>query len=117
MVPNIWLLLLVRGLVGFGIGGSHVAFSLFAEFLPLKNRGVSLIMIELFWTGGTVIEAGLAWLILPTLGWRWLLGLSTIPMFILLFFSPILPESPRFLLQKGKQKQAIIVLQNVAKKK
>lgn len=31
---------------------------------------------------GTVFEVLLAILVMPTLGWRWLLGLSTIPLFI-----------------------------------
>jgi len=32
--PNYYFLLLSRGLVGFGLGGGHVSFTLFAEFLP-----------------------------------------------------------------------------------
>jgi len=33
---------------------------------------------------GTVFEVLLAILVMPTLGWRWLLALSTIPLYILL---------------------------------
>ena len=68
-----------------------MAFSLFAEFLPLENRGISLVMIEAFWTVGAVIESGAAWAVLPTLGWRWFLAISSIPSFALLLFIPFLP--------------------------
>lgn len=61
MAPNYSWLLILRTLVGFGLGGAPVAFSLFAEFLPNKTRGISLILIEIFWTIGTVLGAGLAW--------------------------------------------------------
>lgn len=37
---------------------------------------------QIFWAVGTVFEVLLAILVMPTLGWRWLLGLSTIPLFI-----------------------------------
>lgn len=38
--------------------------------------------LQIFWALGTVFEVLLAILVMPTLGWRWLLGLSTIPLFI-----------------------------------
>lgn len=39
-------------------------------------------VLQIFWALGTVFEVLLAILVMPTLGWRWLLGLSTIPLFI-----------------------------------
>ena len=38
--------------------------------------------LQIFWALGTVFEVLLAILVMPTLGWRWLLGLSNIPLFI-----------------------------------
>lgn len=37
---------------------------------------------QIFWALGTVFEVLLAIVVMPTLGWRWLLALSTIPLFI-----------------------------------
>lgn len=83
-----------RAIVGFGLGGVPVAFSVFMEFLPSGNRGVWLTVIETFWTLGSVLAAGLAWAILPHYTWRLLLQLSTIPLAVLLLMIPFMSESP-----------------------
>ena len=43
VAPSYPLLLASRGLVGFGIGGAPIAFSLLAEFLPANKRCVCTI--------------------------------------------------------------------------
>lgn len=52
---------------------------------------------------------------MPTLGWRWLLGLSSLPLAILLLFYSIVPESPRYLAAKGETEKAYKILQQMAK--
>lgn len=103
-----------RGFVGLGLGGICVAFSLFIEFIPTASRGRYAILLQGFWTIGALLEAGIAWAFLPRLGWRYLLGISTFPLVILLLFYPFLSESPRFLALKGKTEKAQRVLQRVA---
>ena len=99
--PTFGFLLFARGLVGFGLGGVPTAFSLFMEFLPSADRGVWLVAIEVFWTLGSIIEAGLAWAILPHHSWRVLLLVSTIPLGILLCAMYFVPESPYYTATKG----------------
>lgn len=41
-----------------------------------------IVLHQVFWSIGTVFEVLLALWIMPLLGWRWLLGLSTIPVAI-----------------------------------
>ncbi|MFN1240404.1 MFS transporter, partial [Paenibacillus larvae] len=67
-----WILVL-RGLVGFGIGGVPQSVTLYAEFLPMKARAKCILLIEVFWAIGTVFEVLLAVFVMPSLGWRWLL--------------------------------------------
>lgn len=64
---------------------------------------------------GTVAEAGLAWLVLGPLGWRWLLALSSLPLFLLTLLFPLLPESPFFLASIGRTASAQQVLEQVAR--
>uniref|UniRef100_A0A3B5BAG8 Synaptic vesicle 2-related protein-like n=1 Tax=Stegastes partitus TaxID=144197 RepID=A0A3B5BAG8_9TELE len=109
-----WLLVL-RGLLGFGIGGAPQSVTLYSEFLPVKARGICIMLIAAFWAIGAVFEVLLALWIMPTLGWRWLLGLSTIPMAIFVSFCFWLPESPRFDVLTGRREKAMETLARVAK--
>eukprot|EP01116_Phalansterium_solitarium_P018599 TRINITY_DN4992_c0_g1_i1.p1 TRINITY_DN4992_c0_g1~~TRINITY_DN4992_c0_g1_i1.p1 ORF type:complete len:300 (-),score=51.97 TRINITY_DN4992_c0_g1_i1:177-1076(-) len=114
---SVWMLMVFRMLVGCAVGGAHVGFSLFAEFLPTKSRGVTLMLTNLFWTAGIVFEAGLAWLLLERypLGWQYFVGATALPLCVVMLFFFWLPESPRWLLSSGKEQQAVQVLQRVAK--
>jgi putative MFS transporter len=101
-----------RGLVGLGIGGSNIAFDLLAEYLPPKNRGSLLIFIEYFWTFGSMLVAGVAWLCLSKYGWRLLAGVTVIPIAFTVIFSIFyLPESPRWHLMQGNHEEAKKVIE------
>ncbi|XP_061417758.1 synaptic vesicle 2-related protein isoform X2 [Lethenteron reissneri] len=108
-----WILLL-RGLVGFGIGGIPQSVTLYAEFLPMKARAKCIVLIEIFWALGAVAEVLLAIVVMPTLGWRWLLGLSAIPLVVFAVFSFWLPESARYDVLTGNAEQAHATLKRIA---
>ena len=114
VAPMYWSLLLARALVGFGLGGVPIAFSLFLEFLPSEGRGKWGVVIELFWTFGSITEAGLAWAILPSYSWRVLLVASATPLIVLISAYAILPESAHFLSAKGRVEDATVVLRRIA---
>jgi len=53
------------------------------EYLPSTTRATIIIMIELFWSLGSIFEYVMAMLIVPTHGWRYLTALSALPISIL----------------------------------
>lgn len=116
---------LIRYFVFFRLGGSGpVIWSYFAEFQPKAKRGSMLSFMAAFWTLGNLFVAGLAWLIIPAKigyttpeftynSWRIFLLICSFPSFVvsaLLFF---LPESPKFLLMRGRPDEAIEIFKNI----
>ncbi|KAH9498682.1 hypothetical protein Btru_004532 [Bulinus truncatus] len=67
------------------------------------------------WTAGAILQSTLALLVMPTLGWRWLLGLSSAPLFAFILTFKALPESPRFYVSRGYTADAMKVLKKMAK--
>eukprot|EP00178_Gracilaria_changii_P016572 TRINITY_DN47794_c0_g1_i1.p1 TRINITY_DN47794_c0_g1~~TRINITY_DN47794_c0_g1_i1.p1 ORF type:complete len:646 (+),score=85.99 TRINITY_DN47794_c0_g1_i1:1368-3305(+) len=112
--PNYISILLTRGAVGFGIGGVPVAYSLLMEFLPKSQRGSWGMVISIFWSLGAVFEAAVAMAVLPRWGWRWLIGVSTLPLFLVLILGFMIQESPRWLVARGKLDRAHMVLCRMA---
>lgn len=91
-------------LMGCSAGGMlPVVYSLMAEIVPSRTRGLALVLVGGFGAIGGYLAASFAAQVLePTYGWRvlWLLGFPT--GLILLAFARFIPESPSFLYAKGR---------------
>ena len=143
-VPHqfIWLCV-IASLIGLGIGGNiPIDATITMEFLPKKNRYL-LASLSTFQPIGVVVCCFVAFGLIPAFscdsklkscnqvpygdlccesgsnrGWRYLMfttGGITMCIFIIRFFLFSFQESPKFLLLKGKDKQAFQVVEYIAK--
>ncbi|MQR01020.1 MFS transporter [Glaciimonas soli] len=102
-------LCILRFLIGIGMGGDFsVGHTLLAEFSPRKHRGTLLGSFSVIWTVGYVAAnvIGLFFADASPDAWRWLLASAGIPALIVLILRAGTPESPRWLLSKGRKAEA-----------
>lgn len=110
-----WQLIVLRFLLGFFIGADYpIATSLIAEFSPRAQRATSMGMVSAAWYLGATAAAFVGFALYSTPGsWRWMLGSAVIPAVILLIGRHDIPESPRWLVQRGREQEALQVVKRV----
>lgn len=123
-VPRTFMeFLAARFISGLGIGASSMVCPIYiAELAPAAKRGrlgsmfqlgiVVGIFLTLFinaWIQGQGDEAWNA-----ASGWRWMLGAEVAPAALLLALLFFVPESPRWLIQAGREDEARCILEGVA---
>lgn len=117
--PDFTSLIVLRFLTGFAVGGTlPVDYAMMAEFLPAKNRGRWLVMLEGFWAVGTLIVALTAWATsLAGLddAWRYILAINAVPAILGVGLRFLVPESPLYLLRSGRGDEAKQVLNGILK--
>ena len=110
------MLLVLRFLTGVAVGGTlPVDYAMMAEFLPPKNRGRWLVWLEGFWAVGTIIVAVTAWIAtsMEATTWRWVFAIAAIPAVIGVVLRIWVPESPMYLVRKGRATEAKKVVNRV----
>ncbi|XP_048642827.1 putative transporter SVOPL isoform X5 [Marmota marmota marmota] len=85
------------------------------EFLPTKYRGYMLPLSQVFWLAGSLLIIGLASVVIPTIGWRWLIRIASIPGIILIMAFKFIPESARFNVSTGNTQAALATLERIAR--
>uniref|UniRef100_F6V0A6 SVOP like n=1 Tax=Ornithorhynchus anatinus TaxID=9258 RepID=F6V0A6_ORNAN len=110
----IWFVFL-RTMVGCGVSGHAQGLIIKTEFLPTKYRGYMLPLSQVFWLAGSLLIIGLASAVIPTLGWRWLVRIASIPGIILILVFKFIPESARFHVSTGNTEAATSILQRIAR--
>ncbi|MEV0846490.1 MFS transporter [Streptomyces sp. NPDC049954] len=111
-MPGFTWNLVMCAFMGIGAGGMlPITFTLLAETVPARHRGWLLVLIGGDIAGAYVITSWLAAELTPTYSWRvlWLIGLPTGLLFIAL--NRWIPESPRYLLARGRRAEAASVLE------
>lgn len=126
LAPNFTLFLIFRMLGGIGVGASLILAPMYiGEIAPPASRGKLVSFNQLNIVIGISLAFFSNYLILSfsdsdaswveTLGiaennWRWMLGVEAVPAFIYFFGLYLVPKSPRWLIMKGRAKEAVEVM-------
>ncbi len=107
---NYWMLVGARAGLGFAIGADQaLSFTIIAEFAPSATRGRLNASTWVMWTIASLSTYAISLALNPVLHgntWRFLFGLALIPSVLVIIGRSRLPESPRWLIQKGRFEEA-----------
>ena len=109
---NFFILLIGRIVAGLGIGLlTMVVPLLISEYAPSKSRGMMVSFNQIAMTGGIMVAFWVSYGLKSTqYGWRYTLGAQCLPAIVLLIGIVFLPHSPRWLVQQGREHEALSVL-------
>ena len=114
--------LAARFIGGVGIGASSMVCPVYiAEIAPAERRGrlgtlfqlalVIGIFLTLFVNLGVQRMGDAAWN--TTMGWRWMMGMAFLPALAFFVLLLVVPESPRWLIQAGREPEARATLERI----
>jgi putative MFS transporter len=107
-------LFVMRFIVGMGLGGLiPVAITYLSEYIPSKRRGHYMAYPSIGFQLGTVLAFTVGFTVVVPYGWRWGFLLGVIPAFLTPFLWKGLPESVRYLLNKGRAAEAVNVVEGL----
>jgi len=127
LAPNFLFLVIARMIGGFGVGAALIIAPVYiAEIAPAESRGRMVSFNQLNIVLGISVAFFSNYLILSLgqsdhalagamkfgeWGWRWMLGIETLPALLYLFALMFVPESPRWLAMHGREDEALQVLE------
>lgn len=120
LAPGYTMLAVARFVVGFGLGGEiTTAVTMLAEFCSAKFRGTAVGLINVGGGGlGNMLAPAFALGVFALFpgenAWRWLFGCLVLPALFIVFYRRFIPETPRYLLSKGRVDEANRVLSMLA---
>jgi sugar porter (SP) family MFS transporter len=112
IAPTAILLAAARVLLGFAVGGATQTVPMYvAEMAPASIRGRLVLCFQLAIGVGIVISTLVG--ATEKVDWRISIGAAAVPALVMLLLQLRLPESPRWLVKRGRQDDAEDVLRRV----
>lgn len=122
VAPNFTFLVIARIIGGIGVGAASMLSPLYiSEIAPADRRGSLVSLYQLGIVLGIIIVYFCNYLVAQAgdeqwnveYGWRYMLGSETIPAILFMVALFFVPESPRWLSKKGKDKEALYILEKI----
>jgi putative MFS transporter len=114
-VQESWQVFAIGLVMGLAVGADYsIGSPLLGEFAQARNRGNRLGLLEIMWNVGYVVAymVGYAINTYEPGAWRFILAASAVPAIICLIMRHGLPESPRWLISKGRREEALAILRD-----
>ncbi|MFJ3639450.1 sugar porter family MFS transporter [Streptomyces sp. NPDC090108] len=100
-----------RVVIGVGVGIASVVVPLYlTELAPVEVRGGLASLMQLLVTVGIFLAYVTDYALAPAHAWRWMIGLGVLPAAVLALGILTQPESPRWLVGRGRPDDARAVL-------
>ncbi|KAE9400144.1 MFS general substrate transporter [Gymnopus androsaceus JB14] len=116
--------------MGFGVGGNLPVdgSAIFLENIPRSHQYL-LTLLSVWWAAGQLLASLIAWPLIANfscasandctktvnMGWRYTFGGITLLMWVLRYIVFDLQESPKYLVAKGRDEDALKVLEHIAR--
>jgi MFS transporter, putative metabolite:H+ symporter len=114
LAPNMFWLIVFRFIMGIGLGAElAIGYATISEFAPAAKRGRQIAMLSLLANISLFASALLGLAIIPRFGWRPMFLIVAIGAGVIWYLRKQMPESPRWLEEKGRYDEAEAVLQEI----
>jgi MFS transporter, SP family, major inositol transporter len=119
VAPDTATLCVCRFILGLAVGGASVVVPTYlAEMAPAERRGRIITLNELMIVSGQLLAFAINAAIGGAMGdhqgvWRWMLAVAVVPAVVLLVGMLFMPQSPRWLVAKGRLQEAMEVLRRI----
>ncbi|HEV3362179.1 MAG TPA: sugar porter family MFS transporter [Pseudonocardiaceae bacterium] len=111
LAPNLFWILAFRLIMGLAVGTASVTVPVYlSEISPASRRGSLSGLNQLMISSGILVAYLVNLALAPAQAWRWMFGLAAIPAVLMLIGGYFQPESPRWLIKKGREAEARAVL-------
>jgi putative MFS transporter len=108
------MLLGLRLIQGIGVGGEMpVAAVYINELSKAKGRGRFFMLYEMIFPVGLMVTGQVGALVVPTMGWPAMFLIGALPGLLIAGLLLRLPESPRWLIGKGRLAEADAIIQRI----
>jgi MFS transporter, SP family, arabinose:H+ symporter len=106
-----------RILGGVGVGAACIVSPMYiAEISPAPIRGRLVLLNQLANVVGALVSYLVAYLLSFTGAWRWMFGSTAIPVAVFALALIFIPESPRWLVLKNREQEALDILTRIGGK-